>query len=197
MFDQALQANDPTAELQALLPTAGGPASVRVVAGLRVVALRHLPGGEAALAAALSAQGISTLPQPGVSQGANPWLVWTRPSEMLLITTNGAVADALLRALPPDAQRPAYALDQSAGHVAFELIELSGPALNVVLSRWLDASAIPQRPGQATRARFMDVAVVCLRTQADVAWLMFDASHGRYAAQWISHGLQTAGEADR
>ncbi len=189
MVDQPLGAKELTAEIQALLPSPGGSTSVRVVAGLRVVALRHLPGGEAALAAALSAQGLYALPQPGMSQGANPWLVWTRPSEVLLLTTQGAVADALLRALPPDAQRPAYALDQSAGHVAFDL---SDSALHDLLSRWLDASAIPQQPGHATRARFMDVAVVCLRTQANGAWLLFDANHGRYAAQWIAHGLQTA-----
>jgi heterotetrameric sarcosine oxidase gamma subunit len=179
-----LRANDPSdAHLLAALPAASAALTVRVVRGLRVLVLRHLAGDTRALDEALAGMGLTPLPQAGAWRGNDPWLVWISPTERWMMTTRGPdSADAVLRALQPGRHALACALDQSAGSLVFEL---TGPAVGDVLARLCDAISIPQQAGQATRARFMDIAAVVLRRAPDEAWLLVERSHAVYAARWI------------
>src|SRR6218665_1900996 len=117
------------------------PSQAALVEPLRVLSLRCLPGGEAALAAAVAAP----LPDPGAFSGP---LVWRSPSEWLHIGSDEAAADALLHALPPG-EAEAQAIDVSAGTIVFELL---GPDLDALLARLLDAAVPLARPGPAARA---------------------------------------------
>jgi sarcosine oxidase gamma subunit len=205
MADQALACNAGHAALHALLPAPTAALSVRVVDGLRVLALRHLAGGEPALVCSMADHGLTSLPTPaacldarsdilvGASQGpwsgADPCLLWTSPSEFLLLTTRDDTAVSVLHALRPDDQRLVYALDQSAGYVGFQLL---GPGLDGLLSYLMEANTIPRQIGQASRARFMDVAVVAIRKDVDGALLLFESCHGPYVAQWLCNASQTA-----
>jgi heterotetrameric sarcosine oxidase gamma subunit len=179
------------AELSAALPSATTALTMRVVQDLRVLALRHLSGGTDAIAAALVAPGLERLPRPGAFHGDDPWLLWTGPAEFLLLTSRRAVADAVLQALAPGRAALACALDQSAGQLGFELL---GPAVADVLPRLLDASAIPQRAGQACRARLMDISAVVMRLNPECVWLLVDRSHGAYMVLWLAR-LAQAGAA--
>jgi heterotetrameric sarcosine oxidase gamma subunit len=179
-----LAASSPLGAAQsAALPPATTALTVRVVQDLRVLALRHLTGGMDAIAAALAALGVEPLPRPGAFHGADPWLLWSGPAEFLLLTSHGAVADAVLQALAPGRVALACALDQSAGQLAFELLR---PAVADVLPRLLDASAIPQQPGQACRARLMDISAVVMRLSPERAWLLVDRSHSAYTVNWLA-----------
>ncbi|MFN0183427.1 MAG: hypothetical protein ACKVQR_06360 [Aquabacterium sp.] len=170
------------------LPTAGR--AIRVVPGLRILSLRHLPGGAAALNAAVAAHGLTPLPEPGTFRGADPWLLWVAPAELLLLTTSSAVADGVLQALTPGREALACVLDQSAGCL---VIELKGDAVADVLLHLLDVSAVPQQPGRGTRTRLMDVGAVVLRLETDRVFLVMDRAHGVYVAQWIKHALGAEG----
>lgn len=177
----------PDAALISALPPATTALTVRVVQDLRVLALRHLTGGMDAIAAALVCASLEPLPPPGAFHGADPWLLWAGPAEFLLLTSNGAVANAVQKALAPGRVPLACALDQSSGQLAFELL---GPAVADVLPRLLDASAIPQRAGQVCRARLMDISGVVMRLSADRVWLVVDRSHGAYTALWLTRAAQ-------
>ena len=77
----------------------------------------------------------------------------------------------------------ACALDQTAGCLVFELL---GHNVTDLLPRLFDASAIPQRVGQASRARLMDISALLMRVGPDRVLLAVDRAHGLYAAQWIA-----------
>ena len=171
------------ATVSAAVPAPTAAMTVHVVDGLRVLALRHLAGGAAAIEAAVAAHHLAPLPQPGACHGADPWLVWTGPAECLLLTSNRAQADGVLQALAPGRERLACTLDQTAGCLVFELL---GPGVADVLPRLFDASAIPQRAGQASRTRLMDIGALLARVGPDRVLLAVDRAHGIYAAQWIA-----------
>jgi len=153
------------------------PAEVCIVEPLRVVTLRCLPGSDAALAAAAS-----PLPGPSSFTGKDPLLVWRSPGEWLHIGTRDEAADALLQALLPGGS--AHATDLSAGLILFEL---RGPALDALLPRLLDASVQLAEPGQGTRARLADIAVVALRHAPDRLWLLADRANDHYLAHWLAY----------
>lgn len=167
-------------------PAPSDALTVRVAEGLRVLALRHLPGGTAALEAALSVHGLPPLPKPGACHGADPWLVWTGPTECLLLSSNPAIAEGVLQALASGQEPLACALDQSAGCL---VIELQGPAVAEVLPRLFNASAIPRSVGRGGRARLIDIAAVLLRVGPDRIGLVVDRGQGDYVARWITHAL--------
>lgn len=161
--------------------------AVRVVEGLRVLTLRHLAGGSAVIEAAATALGLVPLPQPGTCRGVDPCLVWVRPSEWLLLTSQPAIADSVLQALAPGRQALACALDQSAGGQVFEL---QGRSADALLPHLLGTGALPMRAGRGGRARCMDIAAVVLRPEPGRVWLVVDRAQGDYVAQWLAHAAQ-------
>jgi len=111
-----------------------GPVAVRRIEPLAMIALRHLPGAGDDLIAALHAAGLPSAPAPGQVVGEGPWAVWRSPSEVVLLATERAAADAALAALEP--ARLACAVDQSDGMLA---LELQGPRVDELLRRLIDS----------------------------------------------------------
>jgi heterotetrameric sarcosine oxidase gamma subunit len=162
-----------------------GPVAVRRIEPLAVIALRHLPGAGDDLAAALHAAGLPRAPAPGQVVGEGPWAVWRSPSEVVLLATERAAADAALAALEPATL--ACAVDLSEGTLG---LELQGPRVDEVLQRLVDSRSLPDAPGRAARARLIDVAVMLVRPRPDHVWLLADRSHGHYLASWLVHAGQ-------
>lgn len=173
-------------ELEVSLPLPSAALSVRVVPGLRVLSLRYLGGGAAAVDAVAAANGLTQLPEPGHFRGIDPWLVWAGPAELLLLTTSTAVAEGVQMALAPGREALACALDQSNGCLALELVGLRAAD---VLLRLLDVNAVPKRVGEGTRTRLMDIGTVVLRLETDRVLLVIDRVHGVYATRWIRHAM--------
>jgi hypothetical protein len=161
--------------------------TVRIVEELHVLSLRHLAGGTAAVERALAPHQLMLLPKPGNCLGTDPCLVWTGPTEILLLTSIGAIAEDVLQDLEPGQEVLACAVDRSAGCVVFDLL---GTSIDPVLHRLLDASAIPLQAPHATRARFVDVCAVVLRLGPHRAWVVVDRPCAPYAATWISWAWQ-------
>ena len=172
------------ADLREALPPASPALKVSVVEGLRVLAFRHLAGGETAIGEVLVANHLSALPTPGTCVGSDPWQVWIGPTESLLVTAKGGLADDVLAALHPGCNSLACVVDQSAGWLVFEWL---GAGVDDLLPRLIDASAIPRHEGQGGRARFMDISAVVMRVGMDHVLLAIERPHGSYAAQWIGH----------
>jgi len=177
------------AGLQSALPPATQALKVSVVEGLRVLVLRHLAGGAAAVEAVLAAMHLAVLPIPGTCHGDDPWHVWIGPAESLLLTTHSVVAEGLLEAMRPGHESLSCVVDQSAGWLVFELL---GSGVDDVLPRLLDASAIPRHAGSGARARFLDISAVVMRLERDRVWLAVERPYGTYAAEWIGHVWQAA-----
>lgn len=188
MADRLAPSSALDAGLRAALPAPTPALMVRVVDGLRVLALRHLVGGAGAIEAALAAHGLAPLAKPGACKGADPWLAWINPAESLLLTSHHAVADGVLRELAPGRVALACALDQSGGCL---VVELLGANVDKVLQHLLDVSAIPQRAGQSSRVKLMDISAVVIRLEPDRVLLVVDRMHGIYAAQWLRHALDS------
>ena len=167
-----------------------GPVAVRRIEPLAVIALRHLPGAGEVLAAALQAAGVSGVPEPGQVRGQipgqGPWALWRSPSEVTLLATERAAADATMAALA--SATLACAVDQSEGTLG---VELQGPQVDELLRRLVDSRSLPDAPGSASRARLVDIAVVLVRQRPDNVWLLADRSHSHYVSSW----LRQAGEA--
>ncbi|MDH0866262.1 hypothetical protein [Mitsuaria sp. GD03876] len=197
-----------------LLPASGTSLSVAIVEPLRVVTLRCLPGGQPALAAAVAAVGAvgnlgavgataanfpaatrvvnasiaaagatAGLPGPGRFIGVDPLLAWRGPGEWLHFSRTDAPADALLAALPPG-DAPAQAIDLSAGTL---VVELQGPALDALIARLFDATVRLAEPGQGTRTRLAEIAVVALRLAPRRLWLLVDRANDDYLARWLTY----------
>ncbi len=188
MADRLAPTSALDAGLRAALLAPTPALTVRIVEGLRVLALRCLAGGVAAIEAALAAHDLAPLAKPGACNGADPWLAWISPAESLLLTSHHAVADGVLRELAPGRVALACALDQSGGCLVFELL---GANVDNVLQHLLDVSAIPQRAGQSNRGRLMDISAVVIRLEPDRVLLVVDRMHGIYAAQWLRHALDS------
>ena len=186
MADRLLPASR-SAGIAPLLPAHPAGVTVSIVEPLRVVALRYLPQGAATVERIAAALALPRLPDAGRFEGRDPYILWCRPGESLLITTIDDVADGALRALAAGGDPLAYAVDQSGGSIAFEL---AGAGIDAVLPRLLDASAIPQQPDQGTRARLADIAVIALRLAAERVWLLADRGNDRYLAQWLAYAVQ-------
>jgi heterotetrameric sarcosine oxidase gamma subunit len=163
-----------------------GPVAVRRIEPLAVIALRHLPGAGELLAAALRAAGVTGVPSPGQalgngqSQGTSS--LWRSPSEVVLLATERAAADAAMAALAADAL--ACAVDQSDGTLA---LELQGPRVDELLHRLVDSHSLPMTLGSAVRVRLADIAVTLVRRDHDRIWLLADRSHEHYLASWLAY----------
>ncbi len=184
MDDHLSSSQQADAAWQAVLPPASQALKVSVAGGLRVLALRYLAGGAAAIHEVLAAHHLPPLPVAGTCVDSDPWQVWTGPAESLLMTMNDRLADDLVAALRPGCHRLACVFDQSA---AWTVFELNGTDVDNLLPRLLDASAVPSHAGQGGRARFVDISAVVMRVGPERWVLGVDRSHERYAAQWIGH----------
>ena len=167
-----------------------GPVAVRRIEPLIVVALRHLPGAAQALFPALEAAGLPHAPTPGQMSGQGPWALWRSPSEVTLLCTERAPAQAAMAALAQ--AKEACAVDLSDGVLG---LELQGPQADALLQRMVDSHSLPTAPGQATRARLADVAVTLARPTPQGVWVLADRSHEHYLASWLAHagaGVESA-----
>jgi heterotetrameric sarcosine oxidase gamma subunit len=191
MVDRLAGLGPDDASLRAAWPAPSAALTVRAVNDMRVLALRHLPGGAAAIEVAVAAHGLAPLPKPGACHGGDPWLVWTGPTEFLLLTSNNVIADGTLRALATGREALACVLDQSEGCL---VIELLGHGVDDVLTGLFDASAVPEQVGQGNRARLVDISAVLMRLEPDRAWIALDRMHAVYAAKWITHALGAAAD---
>ena len=163
-----------------------GPVAVRRIEPLSVIALRHLPGAGESLAAALRAAGVGGLPSPGRAlgngQSQGTTALWRSPSEVVLLATERAAADAAMAALAADAL--ACAVDQSDGTLA---LELQGPRVDELLHRLVDSHSLPMTLGSAVRVRLADIAVTLVRRDHERIWLLADRSHEHYLASWLAY----------
>ena len=174
---------------QAALPGPTPALSVSVADGLRVVVVRHLPGGTVAANEVLAANHLPPMPVPSTCAGTDPWQVWLGPTESLLLTTDDERADRMVAALRPGCHALTCVLEQSAGWLVFDL---QGVGVEELLPRLLDDSAVPWHAGQAVRTRFMDIRAVVVRAGPDRVLVAVDRSHGGSAAQWMGHAGNAA-----
>lgn len=161
-----------------------------VLEPLRVVAVRALPAADGGWTEALREGGVTRLPPPGHWEGDALCVVWRSPTEYWIVTRQPALLDPVVAALRPGATALACAVDHSAGTVG---IELQGEELDGVLARLMDAAAIAALPGQATRARCADLAVVLLRLQAQRAWLLVERPVADYLLDWLRLACERVG----
>ncbi|MBL8323346.1 MAG: hypothetical protein JNJ89_00150 [Rubrivivax sp.] len=152
----------------------------------RVLSLRHGPGDDGPVAAALRQHlGIAVPPRPGQWMGADPYLVWCRPSEWLLVGHEGvdpAAWAALAADLRAGRHAAAVAVDVSAGFVTYEL---QGADIDARLARVIDAASIARRAGEGGRARLAEVAVVQLRLAPGRLWLLVDRAVEAWVGEWL------------
>jgi sarcosine oxidase gamma subunit len=174
---------------QAALPGPAPELSVSLAVGLRVMVVRHLPGGTVAANEVLAANRLPPMPAPSTCVGTDPWQVWLGPTESLLLTTDDELADRVVEALRPGCHALTCALEQSAGWLVFDL---QGVGVDELLPRLLDGSAVPWHPGQGVRARFMDIRAVVVRAGPSQVLIAVERWHGGSAAQWIGRACSAA-----
>jgi heterotetrameric sarcosine oxidase gamma subunit len=173
------------AGLAALWPKSSPEMALQVVEPMHVLSLRHLPGGgTSVLSAVMAGNALPELPVPGHCCGIEPRLIWCSPNETLLLTKEARLASALLAALRPEPGALACALDVSAGTL---VVEMKGANVEALLSRLVDAQALPRDAGQASRMRLVDIAVVVWRDAPDRAGLLIDRANVHHLALWLSH----------
>jgi heterotetrameric sarcosine oxidase gamma subunit len=171
--------------LAALWPKSSTAIALQRVEPMHVLSLRHLPGGgAAALSAAMAGHTLPGLPGPGHSCGIEPRLIWRSSNEILLLTQDAALASALLAELRPSPGALACALDFSAGML---VVKLRGDKLEALLSRLVDARALPRGTDRASRVRLADIAAVVWREAPDHVGLLVDRSIGHYLARWLRY----------
>ncbi len=195
MASEPLQPFDPVrgqlaAALSAHAPGSLGahaPVQARVLWPMHVISLRTLEPPDAHWTDALRAAGIHELPRAGHFTGHDVRALWSRPTECLALTRDATVACALLESLQPGALARGYAVDRTAGVIA---IEFRGPGMDRLLARLVDASAIPRAPGQATRARLVDVGAHLLRIDDEHLWLLCDRAHADYLGAWLLDAIE-------
>lgn len=158
--------------------------AMQVIEPLYAMSLRALPGAGAPWTQALCECGVARLPAPGHLEGESMLVMWISPTEHLIVTQHPTLLAPLQRALQPGSVALACAVDRSAGVVG---IELTGPALDPLLARLVDSSAVAASAGRATRARCIDLAVVLMRLSAGRAWMLVDRPVAGTLAQWLRY----------
>jgi heterotetrameric sarcosine oxidase gamma subunit len=173
------------AGLATLWPKSSPAFTLRVVETTQVLSLRHLPGGGAAtLGAMLAGHAAAALPDPGRCCGSEPRLIWRSPSEILLLTEDPTLASVLLAARLPAPRALACALDLSSGTLH---LVLQGSGVHALLSRLVDAQALPREAGQASRMRLADIAAVVWREAPDRVGVLVDRTNDHYLAHWLRY----------
>jgi heterotetrameric sarcosine oxidase gamma subunit len=173
------------AGLAMLWPKPSPALALQVVEPMHVLSLRHLPGGGAsALSAVMAGHKLPALPGPGHSCGIEPRLIWRSPNEILLLTRDAVLASTLLAELRPAPGALACVLDLSAGML---VVKLQGGNVGALLSRLIDAHALPRGTDQASRVRLADIAAVVWRDAPDHVGLLVDRVNEHYLARWLSY----------
>lgn len=175
------------ADLRAAWPPASPTLRVTVVEPVHALSLRHWPGlGTAALATFLASRGLLALPEPGRFAGVELRLVWSRPSETLLLTQDGSRAAAVLNGLRPVPGALACAIDLSAAAL---VVALQGSAVDALLMRLIDVDSLPRVAGHASRVRLVDIAATVWREAPDRLGMLVDRANDHYLARWLSYAL--------
>jgi heterotetrameric sarcosine oxidase gamma subunit len=178
------------AGLHLVWPASTPALALEVVEPMHVLSLRHLPGGgSAALATVLAEQGMPALAQPGRTSGVDPLFIWRSPNETLVLTAEALSAAALLAALRPTPGALACVLDLSHGTL---VVKLQGTHVDALLSRLVDAQALPRDAGQASRVRLADIAALVWREAPDRVGLLVDRANDHYLARWLSYAADAA-----
>jgi len=138
---------------------------------VHIVTLRFLEGGRTAVDEAMTALGLAGLPDPGRSVGVDPCLLWSRPSELLLICSDARFAVLALNELRPGRHAQAYALDSSDGMAVFRITPASGSRATGLP---LDAQSLPREPGQVSQTRCDGVRVMLVRIAPDTTLMLTD-----------------------
>lgn len=173
------------AGLATLWPKSSTAISLQLVEPMHVLSLRHLPGGGAsALSTVMAEHKLPVLPGPGHSCGIEPRLIWRSPNEILLLTQDADLALALLAELRPAPGALAGALDLSAGTL---VVKLQGGNVEALLSRLVDAHALPRGTDQASRVRLADIAAVVWRDAPNHVGLLVDRANDHYLVRWMSY----------
>lgn len=183
----AAQAHQPVVEH----PVGGDAPSAAVqlseIEPLHVLGVRVLPGSDLSWVESLHACGVTRLPSPGRYEGEAVRVLWRSPSQYWLVTRQPDRLHSVVTTLTPGANADAYAVDHSEGTVGFEL---GAEDVDGVLARLMDASAIPRTPGQATRARCADVAVVLMRIDERRLWMLVDRPVVPYMTAWLGRAVE-------
>ena len=144
---------------------AAGP----LTANLRSVLGGSLPGPLAAVR------------YPGAQWAQDLILAWRSPTEMLIMTADGAAFDALARGAAED-RSAGYLVDQTGGLWAWQI---SGARARDVLERIGPAASIPA-PGEARSGRFAELPVLALSVRAGEFLLLVERVYSEHLVGWIS-----------
>lgn len=166
-----------------LIAARAGLPGCRALPQVTAVTVRHFPGDTTAADAALHL-GLGWPESPGMVTGADPWLAWRGPYETIALSRNPGALRPLLALLGAGRSETAFAADLSE---ALVVVELHGPWLDEWLSHLVDALSIPYRPGQVTRARLADVAVMMLRLATDRVWVLAERPIRAYVEEWLTY----------
>ena len=158
---------------------------------LHVLSLRTLEPDAPDGVGMLRAAGVQELPPPGAFNGNAIRVVWSRPTEYLILAEDDASATLVMDALRPGTRALSCAVDRTAGVMG---IELRGPGIERLLDRLVDTSATPRLPGQATRTRLVDIGVHLLRLDEGRLWVLADRAHADYLEAWLLDACQRMGD---
>ena len=171
-----------------LIVAQAGLPGCRAVQRCTAITIRHADG-DASAREAVQQQGLTWPEQPGSLTGADPWLAWRSPSEIIALGLQTQRLTPLLEVLAAGRSESALAAGISE---ALAVFELHGPMLDEWLAHLVDSTSIPRQTGRATRARMAESAVMLLRFASDRVWLVADASIALYIKDWLVYSHQGA-----
>ena len=146
-------------------------AAVSPVEGMRTLSLRHLANAGSILECELQRLGIDRLPNAGECLGRDPWLVWRRPSECLLLTSHDEVVERLLASLRLGAQALVCAVELTE---ALAILCIDGENAIKALASSADSHSIPAKSGHASTGRWDELSVTLARINAVTALMLVD-----------------------
>lgn len=153
----------------------------RRLLGAPVFSIRHLRSDDAA-AEAVRFAGLPWPVANGDLAGAEPYLCRLGPTEVLAFSARAGGLDSLARGLAPRKHATCVASELTHGVIAFELL---GSAIDAWLTQLIDSSSIPRKAQTAARARFVDIPVALLRTDASRLILIAERTFDDYIDAWL------------
>lgn len=160
----------------------------RAVDRCTALTIRHAAGDQSAREA-VHRLGLTWPDAPGTLTGADPWLAWRSPSEVIALGIETQRLTSLFDLLSPGRSESALAADIAE---ALAVFELDGPMLDEWLAHLVDSTSIPRQPGRATRARLADCVVMLLRVAPDRVWLLSDRPIMSYVQDWLAYSHEGA-----
>ncbi|MGP8034440.1 MAG: sarcosine oxidase subunit gamma family protein [Steroidobacteraceae bacterium] len=175
------------APAQARLAAAG--IEVRNMPGMHAAVLRYFERGGAFAAAVRGATG-TELPGPlaaavislTTTSESELVLAWSRPTETVLVTEDGAALGELMRRLA--SADGGYVVNLSGG---LAVLRLAGTRVAELIGR-LGGAGVPP-PLQARRGRLADVPVLAVCVRAGEILLVVDRSLAGHLTAWIGETL--------